>query len=127
MLLTAADWYNRGVRLLLFAAVVVAALLTCRSLCAQGAAATPKEADGAARLNFAWRTLGGEQFWSDELVYGQWRVQRHALSGHYRLLDPANVRRAWGADQQCRAALDEQKRLQAIPLLDGRAVITLHG
>jgi hypothetical protein len=75
----------------------------------------------------AWRTFGGEQFWSDELVYGQWRIQRHAISGHFRLLDPHNVRRAWGTDEQCRTAFAQLKQAGSIPPLHGKAVVTLHG
>ena len=41
-------------------------------------------------------TLGGRQFWSDRLVYGGWRIQENFLTGHSRLLDAGNVRRAWG-------------------------------
>jgi pimeloyl-ACP methyl ester carboxylesterase len=37
------------------------------------------------------------------------------------------VRRAWGSEQQCRAAWDQIKREQGLPPLDGPAVITLHG
>src|SRR5205807_515582 len=127
ILLTGARWYNGEVSRRPLAAVVVSIALICRSACAQGIAEGGKPVDGAARLNFAWRTLGGEQFWSDELVHGQWRIQRHAISGHYRLLDPANVRRAWGTDEQCRAAFKEQKRDSAIAPLRGKAIVTLHG
>src|SRR5262245_58313309 len=90
--------------------------------------ATPASATKiAAPVNFAWQTLGGEQFWSDELVYGQWRIQRNEFTGHYRLLDPTDTRRAWGTVEQCRAAFDELKLAQKMPPLDGRAVVTLHG
>ena len=100
-------------------------MLLCRLLPAEGEGA--KAVDGPARLNFAWRTLGGEQFWSDELVYGKWRIQRQAISGHYRLLDPANIRRAWGNNEQCRAAFAELKHSGTIDPIHGKAVVTLHG
>ena len=32
-------------------------------------------------------TMGGKQFWADELFFHQWRIQRNVLTGHYRLLD----------------------------------------
>ena len=31
-------------------------------------------------------TLGGWVFWTDLLLYDDWRIQRHALTGHCRLL-----------------------------------------
>jgi hypothetical protein len=78
-------------------------------------------------LNLALPTLGGEQFWSDQLVYGKWRIQRHELTGHFRLLDPTDVRRAWGDEDECRAAFDALKRGGEIPPLKSKAIITLHG
>src|SRR5262245_60679930 len=84
------------------------------SLCAQTPALetpaieTPalETAAGSRRANLAWKSLGGEQFWTDELVYGRWRIQRNEFTEHHRLLDPANVRRAWGTEEECRAALE---------------------
>jgi hypothetical protein len=73
------------------------------------------------------KTMGGQQFWSDKLVYGKWRIQQNDLSDHYRLLDPSDVRRAWGTEEQCRTAFEELKRTEGISPLGGRAVITLHG
>jgi pimeloyl-ACP methyl ester carboxylesterase len=80
-----------------------------------------------APLNWPLPTLGGEQFWSDEHVYQGWRIQHNALTDHYRLLDPRDVRRAWGTQQQCQVAFEEVKQREKLPPLDGRAVVTLHG
>jgi hypothetical protein len=111
----------------LFPSFAIFALAAVASpICAQ----TPLPMATAAPVplpSLALSTLGGEQFWSDELVYGAWRVQRNVLTGHCRLLDANDVRRAWGTDQQCREALAEARRTGAIKPLDGRAVITLHG
>lgn len=106
--------------------ILLFAALACRAVNAQ-APLTATAAITPSPFNLAWKTLGGEQFWSDELVHGAWRIQRNALSGHHRLLDPAEVRRAWGTWEQCKAAFDEHKSSRAIPPLTGRAVITLHG
>ena len=65
--------------------------------------------DGAP-VNFPTATLGGTQFWSDELVFRDWRIQRNVLSGHYRLLDDRDFRMAWGTLDQCRARLGELAR-----------------
>jgi len=104
-------------RVVVFAALVASAVFSGRSVTAQS----------ASTLNVALRTLGGEQFWTDRLVYGKWRIQRNELTGHYRLLDPADVRRAWGDEATCRAQFAALKRSGAVPPLSGKAVITLHG
>lgn len=106
--------------------VLVATVLLAPLLQAE----TPMPATEPATIplpNLAWSTFGGEQVWSDELVYGAWRIQRNVLTGHCRLLDAADVRRAWGTDQQCRDALAGAKHAKAIEPLNGRAVVTLHG
>jgi pimeloyl-ACP methyl ester carboxylesterase len=84
-------------------------------------------AGSVSRPNLTWKTLGGEQLWTDELVYGKWRMQRNELTGHYRLLDPKNVRRAWGTDDECRAVLALIKWREKLQPLSGPAVVTLHG
>lgn len=78
-------------------------------------------------INFPSATLGGTQFWSDELVFHGWRIQQNALTGHHRLLDDRDFRRAWGTFEQCRDKLEEQKREQGLPPLAKRTVVTLHG
>lgn len=78
-------------------------------------------------LNLPLPTLGGEQLWSDQLVYGKWRMQRNELTGHFRLIDPADVRRAWGNEAECRATFEALKRESEVPPLNGKAIITLHG
>src|SRR5215207_4371886 len=87
------------------------------------ASAIAVRAEDPAPVNLPLPTLGGEQFWSDELVYQGWRIQQNVLSEHYRLLDPQNVRRAWGTAEQCQAAFAEVKRRENLTPLSGRAVI----
>lgn len=72
-------------------------------------------------------TFGGKQFWTDEFVYLDWRIQRHVLTGHCRLLDDCNVRRAWGTLEQCRLEFSRQKEQLHLPPLRPRVVIVLHG
>ncbi len=43
------------------------------------------------------KTLGGLQFWSDTYIHAGWRIQTNLISGHFRLLDPDNVRHSWGS------------------------------
>ncbi|MHB8955384.1 MAG: lipase/acyltransferase domain-containing protein [Pirellulaceae bacterium] len=76
-------------------------------------------------VNIAAATLGGKQFWADELVHGSWRIQKNVLSGHYRLLDPDNRRCAWGTWDHCR---EQWNGIRAqVPPLKPRVVLVLHG
>ena len=102
-----------------FIAVSFVCLAFANAIALRGQDATP--------LNFPTATLGGTQFWSDELVLRDWRIQRNALSGHYRLLDDRDFRMAWGTLDQCRSRLDELARERRLPPMSGRAVVTLHG
>ena len=74
-----------------------------------------------------FKTLGGKQFWGDQLFYGQWRIQRNVLSGHCRLLDPENGCHALGSLEHCQAKLDQLKAEYQLPPATGPVVITLHG
>src|SRR3954447_24663067 len=59
--------------------------------------------------NLVMKTWGGTQFWSDELVFRDWRVQRNVYSDHYRLLDADDYRRAWGSPADCLSAFEKLK------------------
>ena len=72
-------------------------------------------------------TLGGKQFWADELFFHQWRIQRHVSTGHYRLLDEQDLRHASGTFEECRAALERIKQQRGLPPMTGKAVVVLHG
>jgi len=47
-------------------------------------------------FNIPFPTLGGKQVWMDRRVRRGWRLQTNVLTGHSRLLDPHNLRIAWG-------------------------------
>ena len=79
------------------------------------------------RFNLPTFTLGGRQFWADCHFFRGWRIQQHVLSGHYRLLDPSDIRRAWGTLDECQQALSEEKVARKLDPMSGTAVITLHG
>src|SRR5580658_8647066 len=55
------------------------------------------------------RTLGGVMLWGDVLCYREWRIQRHAVTGHFRLLDGSDKRLTWGSYETCLAELDRIK------------------
>lgn len=46
-------------------------------------------------------TLGGKQLWADVFLHAGWRVQQNVVTGHHRLLDPNDVRRAVGSFEHC--------------------------
>jgi pimeloyl-ACP methyl ester carboxylesterase len=72
-------------------------------------------------------TLGGTQFWADELFFHQWHIQRSTLDGHCRLLDGNNIRYASGDYASCHAVLEKICRKEHLPPMQGKAVIILHG
>jgi pimeloyl-ACP methyl ester carboxylesterase len=72
-------------------------------------------------------TLGGGFSWSDEVIYDDWRIQKSATLGHYRLLDPDNRRMTFGTFENCLAELDKVKVQQKLPPLPQDVVIVLHG
>ncbi len=84
-----------------------------------GGVSSAHAADGA--------TLGGTQFWTDRLIYGEWRIQQNAVTGHYRLLDDENVRQASGTYSECRTEFLKLKKEHNLPPLKSTAVVTLHG
>ena len=75
--------------------------------------------------NLPMPTLGGSQLWADLAVDGGWRVQRHVWTGHARLLDEDNVRRAWGSKAACLAALRDHAK--AVEDQGRPVVVVLHG
>ena len=72
-------------------------------------------------------TLGGKQFWADELFFHQWRIQRHVFTGNYRLLDERDMRHASGTFDECLAVLERIRRDRRLPSMSGKAVVVLHG
>ena len=62
------------------------------------------------RPNVATKTLGGMQIWEDLNIHAGWRVQRNIATGHARLLDDHDIRRAWGTVEACEGALREAKK-----------------
>jgi pimeloyl-ACP methyl ester carboxylesterase len=79
------------------------------------------------QLNLAMPTMGGKQFWADELFFHKWRIQRNVFTGHYRLLDDQDRRHASGTYDQCLETLNDIKIKQHLPPMKGKAVIVLHG
>lgn len=76
---------------------------------------------------FAMPTMGGKQFWADEMFFHKWRVQRNVFTGHYRLLDGQDRRHASGTFNECREVLEDIKLRRRLPPINGKAVVVLHG
>ena len=95
---------------------IAAAAFGCHS--AAGGASDPMP-------NLALPTGGGNQLWADVAYDGGWRVQRHVWTGHARLLDRNDVRRAWGSEENCRAALAE--RAPGLENASLPVAVVLHG
>jgi pimeloyl-ACP methyl ester carboxylesterase len=77
--------------------------------------------------NIPLPTLGGKQFWSDVYHFSRWRIQCHVWTGHHRLLDPDNIRRAWGGARHCRNVLDNWRKRLHLTQRSDHLVILLHG
>lgn len=79
-------------------------------------------------LNVAMKTRGGTQLWTDYLHRDGFRIQRNAMTGHWRLLDEGDVRLAWGTRQHCETLLGDVMPNGNSPESDAdRYVILLHG
>ncbi len=78
-------------------------------------------------MNLTRKTIGGKQFWADVWFFHDWRIQRHALTGHHRLLDGANRRHHSGTYEACREKMDDIRTRDKLPAMQGKAVIVLHG
>jgi len=96
-----------------------------------GAAAQPQLADETEPshgfLNVPMRTLGGTQFWSDVRCAGNWKIQRHASTGHHRLLRDDETRIAWGNLAHCEQMLRHEINAGRVQPETGKIVILLHG
>lgn len=77
--------------------------------------------------NLPFPTLGGMQFWADLWVYAGWRIQENAFTAHCRLLDPSDVRLAWGSYADCRAAFEELRLRRPVRPPGTHRVLLLHG
>lgn len=75
--------------------------------------------------NLKMSTFGGKQLWTDYCWRQGWRVQKNALTGHWRLLDAKQVRHAWGSREACQLTLDKLQIDSTVP--GDRLVVLLHG
>lgn len=78
-------------------------------------------------FNLPMLTTGGQQFWTDHIFRGGWRIQRNSETGHFRLINADEVRQAWGNLAHCKQKLSEFEAAGALKPQTGRVVILLHG
>ena len=76
-------------------------------------------------LNLPLPTLGGLQFWADVQWQEGWRIQQHVETEHFRVLDAADIRRAWGSYATCLQTL--RADAPAPPATPRTLVVLLHG
>ncbi len=72
-------------------------------------------------------TLGGLWSWADRLLLGDWRLQQHAGSGVFRVLDGRSRCHATGDEATCRARLEQLRGQGLIVERPGPSVVLLHG
>lgn len=78
-------------------------------------------------LNLPMPTTGGQQFWTDFVCRGDWRIQQNSETGHFRLLDNHEVRQAWGNFKHCQEILKQKEAAGELKPETGRVVVLLHG
>lgn len=79
------------------------------------------------RPNLEIPTLGGKYLWSDIHLLGGWRIQRNFLTGHCRLIDQRDTRKAWGSFEHCRARLDQYQQELGLKFSSDHLYLLLHG
>ena len=67
-------------------------------------------------------TMGGQVFWDTITSYEGWRVQKNKLTGHCRLLDPNDVRKAWGSFSAMSDAFEWLIGIEQKSLSEGQTV-----
>ena len=106
-----------------FAAAVSICILAAPLIGAPVAA----RAQDQAPWNLQTPTMGGTQLWRDSHVFAGWRIQENVLTGQSRLLDPEDIRRAWGSYGQVKERLDALKKIENIHPPSEHLVLLIHG
>lgn len=87
----------------------------------------PEENKMASNFNLPLKTGGGTQVWTDHIWRDGYRIQQNALTGHWRLLDQTDVRRAWGERDEVDAMLETLSPKAECKSGKKPTVILLHG
>ncbi|MCY6483950.1 SHOCT domain-containing protein [Clostridium aestuarii] len=62
--------------------------------------------------NWEMSTAGGKVFWNNLIECNGWRLQQNKLTGHCRILDPNDYRKAWGSESVMRNAINRILQMQ---------------
>ena len=100
-------------------------LVTSPSRSEESAVAGGEAEEDQSLLNVRLPTFGGKQFWTDHRWQNGWRIQQNAVTSHWRLLDPDNVRYGWGSLKACENLLAEHAGV--VPRQQPHHVVLLHG
>ncbi len=57
--------------------------------------------------NIETSTMGGAIFWINLVNVNGWRLQKNQVFGNCRIIDPNNVRKAWGGEKSMMKALEK--------------------
>ncbi len=77
--------------------------------------------------NWKTTTLGGMQFWTDHRWIEGCRLQKNALTGHWRVLDANNVRQTWGTLEVCETAFLDIAKSLVSSVQYARVILLMHG
>lgn len=77
--------------------------------------------------NATSKTLGGVIMWADEFFFHDWHIQRHALTGHCRLLDADGRRVCAGSFDDCWNELEHIRKSKSVPPMEGKCIVIVHG
>lgn len=103
------------------------AVLLVGAILAPTTAADPSVAARDAGWLAAFRRSREALEWTDVAIRHDWRLQRHARDGRFRILDPADGTVRAGTEAECRRALAELEAEGTIPRSGGGTVVLLHG
>lgn len=77
--------------------------------------------------NLPMPTLGGVLSWADRFAEHGYRIQQNMVTGHFRLLDPEDVRIAWGTYAACKRAYQQIADATVFEPTSDHLVLVLHG
>ncbi len=73
------------------------------------------------------KTIGGRQFWGDVYYFQGYRIQQNIVTRHYRLLNPDDIRLAFGKYETCIGKMKKIRLKRNLSAMTGKAVILVHG
>lgn len=51
-------------------------------------------------INIETKVADGGVWWENVKQKKGWKLQQHVLTGHYRIINPSKIRKAWGSDRE---------------------------